>query len=214
MDDLNDLPDPDGNGTDQAKADAAQHESASFKHIELSGPTLPVDAEFKRHDQASTMAEGRLGPMGRMVGLSKHAYVAAHPGHAVVFNGNVFARSLGKVWFGDIDVTDSLIDLAALAGDLKEAVYVLPEMAGRFNHADDPAWEDCVAIFVPGRPHYLTRVTLPDRSQSPVPASSDPAPGDATARTNAAPRRAAVTNADTESDSGSDLTGDGDRGPA
>jgi hypothetical protein len=54
-----------------------------------------------------------LGEPGRMVGYSKTLYMDAHSDHAVVFNANVCFND-GKVWWGDLDLTESEVDLARL----------------------------------------------------------------------------------------------------
>ena len=81
--------------------------------------------------------EGTLGDPGRLISLSKSGYRERHPGHFVVFNGNVCMEA-GKIWWGDLDLTldeGKLVDLAARLG---ETLYIVYERDGRFRNEDDP----------------------------------------------------------------------------
>jgi hypothetical protein len=98
-----------------------------------------------RHAAAIT---AHLGPPGRMVGLSKSGYMAAHPQHMAVFNANV-CFGWGKVWWGDIDLTIDEHSLEALAAGTRETVYVLYESDGRFRHEAAPLLERAVYSVTP-----------------------------------------------------------------
>ena len=78
-----------------------------------------------------------LGPVGRMIPYSKTAYMDVHSDHAVVFNANVCFQG-GKVWWGDIDLTEDEPELTRLAAATGEIVYVLSEADGRFENEDAP----------------------------------------------------------------------------
>lgn len=71
--------------------------------------------------------------IARMVGWSKSRYRDEHPDHVVVFNANVFTESSGKVWHGDLDLTKDGDVLKSIAKEIGEPLYVLYEMAGRFD---------------------------------------------------------------------------------
>lgn len=82
---------------------------------------------------------------GRMISLSKSDYRAQHPDNVIVFNANIFTRSRGKIWFGDLDITadgDALKEMADVEG---EELYILREYDGRFDRETDPAWDAAVA---------------------------------------------------------------------
>ena len=71
---------------------------------------------------------------GRIIFGSKCGYLEDHPGHHVVFNGNIVTKEDGKIWFGDIDATldfDKLKDIADLLG---KDLYILRESDGRFEN--------------------------------------------------------------------------------
>jgi len=78
-------------------------------------------------------AEKHLGSMGRMVGGSKSIYRYDNPRNLVIFNANVLTEEDGKIWHGDLDITEDFIDLQKLSTKLGKKVYVLRESAARFD---------------------------------------------------------------------------------
>lgn len=117
--------------------------------LHLDGPPLPTNLEFKRTDEAARVAAECLGAAGRMLSHSKSFYYERHRGNHVAFNANVFSRRLGKLWWGDLDLTLDGPKLQALADRLGEEVVVLYEMDGRFERATDPAWDHAAATYMP-----------------------------------------------------------------
>lgn len=100
-------------------------------------------SEFRPSDSRETaLARKILGDVGRMVGGSKSVYLYDNPKNLVVFNANVCIRSAGKIWYGDIDVTNDIGALKELAKKLNQTVYVLYEMAARFENEKDPRYSD------------------------------------------------------------------------
>ena len=81
--------------------------------------------------------------MGRMISGSKSGYRERYPDNLVVFNANIATKSRGKIWFGDLDVTIDYEKLEKVAETLKEDLYILHEMDGRFEKetAGFPYWE-------------------------------------------------------------------------
>jgi hypothetical protein len=79
---------------------------------------------------------------GRMLSMTKHS----PEGHVCVWNANVCTKSKGKIWYGDIDLTDDADDLRNLATSEGEDVYVLREMDGRFYNEQNPKFENAVAL--------------------------------------------------------------------
>jgi hypothetical protein len=59
-------------------------------------------------------------------------------GHICVWNANVVTRKLGKIWYGDLDLTKSGKVLKEIALELGEPIYVLREMDCRFGTENDP----------------------------------------------------------------------------
>jgi hypothetical protein len=86
---------------------------------------------------------------GRMLSGSKSAYYLQHPDHVTVFNANVCVRSRGKIWHGDLDITDDIADLKRLALSCGETVYVLREMDARFQSEAAPLYDRAVATVGP-----------------------------------------------------------------
>lgn len=78
-----------------------------------------------------------MGFPGKMLDPSKSAYSHKHSTHVVFYNANLFTNDQ-KIWFGDIDVTISLPQLAEVAKVLKLFIYVLREMDGRFEEEENP----------------------------------------------------------------------------
>lgn len=114
-------------------------------------PWPQAPSEFTRSDDLTEAAERTLGPAGRMIAWSKHAYRDAHPENEPVFNANVCLRGAGKIWYGDLDLTLDGDRLQALADLCGEAVYVLYERAARFDHERVPDYRDPAGVYTPRR---------------------------------------------------------------
>lgn len=94
-------------------------------------------------------AEEILGYQGRMISGSKSGYRSRHPNHFVVFNANLCTYSQGKIWYGDLDLHLDKEKLMLLSEILKEDLYVLYEMDGRFENEDTPQLSKAVVVFHP-----------------------------------------------------------------
>jgi hypothetical protein len=79
-----------------------------------------------------------LGRDSRLIAGSKSTYKKCFPKNLVVFNANVVVEGLGKVWHGDLDLTRDEALLVRLAELTDREVYVLPEMAARFENEKSP----------------------------------------------------------------------------
>jgi hypothetical protein len=69
----------------------------------------------------------------RMIGGSKSIYRKEHPKDLIIFNANVFMKDIGKVWYGDLNLTQDYIILKSIAESLDTTLYVLWEMDARFG---------------------------------------------------------------------------------
>lgn len=78
-----------------------------------------------------------LGHTGRLVGGSKSTYKDNNPGNVVVFNSNLCTEESGKIWYGDLDLTKDYPLLKKLAKKLGMNLYVLYEMAARFDKEEE-----------------------------------------------------------------------------
>ena len=94
----------------------------------------------------SNCASEILGMIGRMITASKGSYKTAHPDNFPLFNANVCTSS-AKIWYGDLDLVVDCPKLKELAKNLKESIYVLYEMDGRFEHENSPLIEKHYAKF-------------------------------------------------------------------
>jgi hypothetical protein len=75
---------------------------------------------------------------GRMIGGAKWQYTEQHPDDLIVFNANIIMPEFGKVWFGDLNLTDDYLVLREISECLDSTLYVLWEMDGRFGSEMKP----------------------------------------------------------------------------
>ena len=75
---------------------------------------------------------------GRMIGGSKTGYSSQHPDELIIFNANVLMPGYGKVWHGDLNLTEDYLVLKDIAKSLNTELYVLRESDGRFGEEDKP----------------------------------------------------------------------------
>ena len=94
------------------------------------------------------VAKEALGYPGKMISGSKRFYSRTFPDHVVVFNANLFVGKT-KIWYGDIDVTESLETLKELASAIGEKLYVLFESDGRFDKEKNPSLDNAVIVLDP-----------------------------------------------------------------
>ena len=88
--------------------------------------------------------------MGAMLGPSKSGYAYSHKSDLVIFNANVCTKEFGKIWHGDLNVTESQEHLHKLADDAGVDIYVLNEMDARFQFEENPQLHKAVVVFQPG----------------------------------------------------------------
>jgi len=75
---------------------------------------------------------------GRMLDGSKVDYSEEHDGDLIIFNANVLMPGYGKVWYGDLNLTEDYLVLREIAEKLNTDLYVLWEMDARFGKEDNP----------------------------------------------------------------------------
>lgn len=90
-----------------------------------------------------------LGFPGKLISGSKSAYREYYPDNFVVFNANLCIKSIGKIWYGDIDVTHSKDDLIQVSEILGCDIYILHEMDARFENEDNPLFDNYIIMFSP-----------------------------------------------------------------
>jgi len=89
-----------------------------------------------------------LGPLGKLISHSKSRYREKFPENLVIFNANICAGP-EKVWWGDLDITESKENLSSLAIALNSDIYVLREMDGRFENEEKPLIDEFAVKFCP-----------------------------------------------------------------
>lgn len=72
--------------------------------------------------------------IGRMISASKSEYCKEHQDNLIIFNANVLTKSHGKIWYGDLDITEDFDKLKNIADILKEDLYILMEGDARFGY--------------------------------------------------------------------------------
>ena len=108
------------------------------KTIKLTGeypsdfkPTMSV-REIQKHFSAFGFYDAR------MIDRSYCEYTEEHPDDLVIFNANVLMPGYGKVWFGDLNLTEDYLTLREIAQNLNTDLYILWEMDGRFGEEMKP----------------------------------------------------------------------------
>ena len=94
-------------------------------------PTLSVK-EIHKHFYAHGFYEAR------MISSSKSFYHKEHLDDLVIFNANIFIKDIGKVWYGDLNITEDYLILKSIAESLNTTFYILSEMDGRFGEEKKP----------------------------------------------------------------------------
>jgi len=98
---------------------------------------------------------------GRMISGSKSGYRSRYPKHDVLFNGNILIPSVGKVWWGDLDITIDNKKLQNVCDELGEEMIVVSEMMGRFGAEERPydeIFKNAHTRFTPNAKEYEERV--------------------------------------------------------
>lgn len=98
---------------------------------------------------------------GRLISGSKSGYLSKHPQNNVMFNANIFTPEMGKIWYGDLDLTLDCKILQEICEEINSEMIIVYEMYGRFgaeNRSYDEIMENAHALFTPGKDYYLSRV--------------------------------------------------------
>jgi hypothetical protein len=94
-------------------------------------PSISVQ-EIQQHFEAYNLHSGR------MLGGSKTGYSIQRPNNLIIFNANVLMSDVGKVWHGDLNLTEDYLVLKDIAKSLNSTLYVLWESEGRFGEENKP----------------------------------------------------------------------------
>jgi hypothetical protein len=74
----------------------------------------------------------------RMLSGTKWGYQERHPEDLIIFNANVLMKDMGKVWYGDLNLTQDYMLLKSIADSLDTTLYILWESDGRFGEENKP----------------------------------------------------------------------------
>ena len=74
---------------------------------------------------------------GRMISGSKSYYYKEHPEDLIVFNANIIMENFGKVFYGDLNLTEDYLALKEISEALDSTLFVLRESDGRFGKEND-----------------------------------------------------------------------------
>jgi hypothetical protein len=116
-------------------------ESSWKKTVKLVGSAISGESNSKAKTTPEKIVEelnNNSLHIARMVGGSKSYYCEKHPQNMVIFNANIIDKKLGKVWYGDLDLTIDGVKLAEIAKKLNTTLYVLSEMDCRFESEKKP----------------------------------------------------------------------------
>ncbi len=94
-------------------------------------PTMSV-REIQQHFSAFEFHDAR------MIAGHKWDYTKEHIDDLIIFNANVLMPEFGKVWYGDLNLTEDYKTLKKIAESLNTTLYILWEMDGRFGEETKP----------------------------------------------------------------------------
>ena len=89
-------------------------------------PSMTV-MEIQKHFDAHGFYDAR------MISGHKWDYESNHKDDLIIFNANVLMPNYGKVWYGDLNLTEDYKILKKISDSLNTTLYILLEMDGRFG---------------------------------------------------------------------------------
>ena len=101
--------------------------------------------------------------LARLISGSKSMYRKQFPDdNTIIFNANIFTKSHGKIWYGDLHISKDCQNLQKIVNKIGEEMIIVSEMFGRFGAEDRKYKEihkDAFFKFVPNRNFYYERKT-------------------------------------------------------
>ena len=94
-------------------------------------PSMSV-MEIQKHFEAHGFYDAR------MISGHKWDYTEEHKDDLIIFNANVLMPNYGKVWYGDLNLTEDYKILKKISESLNTTLYILWEMDGRFGEENKP----------------------------------------------------------------------------
>lgn len=71
---------------------------------------------------------------GRILSEHKSEYKKLYSTDHILFNANVFTLEEGKIWYGDINLTQEYNLLQSISEQLDRDIYILNELDGRYDN--------------------------------------------------------------------------------
>lgn len=107
------------------------------KHTQPEAPKRP--SEFVSEPNFDMLFSSFDLPIGRSIVQSadKGLYCKTHKGDLVFFNSNIIIRSVGKIWYGDLNINLDFDNLKEIADVLNEDLYILMEGDARFGYENE-----------------------------------------------------------------------------
>jgi hypothetical protein len=93
-----------------------------------------IPSEFKPDEHLSNIFAKNNLALGRIISESRGDYCKQHEGQIVIFNANIITRTHGKVWYGDLNISEDFDNLKNVADELKEDLHILMEGDARFGY--------------------------------------------------------------------------------
>jgi hypothetical protein len=84
---------------------------------------MKPDQSEEFRDKALHVMKAHGFALSRMLAFSKSTYVSRHPNNQAIFNANV-VTTIGKIWWGDLDLTDDSKKLQQVANTLDCNIYI------------------------------------------------------------------------------------------
>jgi len=104
-----------------------------FEEAKLRGWCIMDQITKDEFEELRKIFESNEFYIARMISGLKSLYRSKYPTNEVYFNANIFVDGIGKVWYGDIDLTLDGEKLQKVADQIKKPFFILSEMSGRFE---------------------------------------------------------------------------------
>lgn len=101
----------------------------------------PIPSEFDHEPDICVIFAVNNLMLGRIIAEHKGEYCQEHQGDLVIFNANIITKKRGKIWYGDLNVTQDFDNLKNIADQVKEDLYILTEHDARWGSENVPIKE-------------------------------------------------------------------------
>jgi len=95
-------------------------------------------AKFQEDPEYVVLFSANNLKMGRQITNNKSKYCREHSDDLIIFNANIITEEDGKIWYGDLNVSEDFDNLKNVADHLNEDLYILMEGDARFGYENQP----------------------------------------------------------------------------